>query len=306
MSHILNNHQSKFSPETETKVLNALETLNYRPSMAGRSLVNGRSDVVVVVLPNATFGLRMQDALNEIEAHAVELGVSVLTRFAGPVDRSTMEALHYVSPLAVMDMGGLTAHQRRELETAGTAVIPSSDRVTTHERSDPDSIVGDVQVQALARTKNRIAFAFLDDARIVGPFARARSAAVTNACLSRGLPIPEIIGVELTLEGASRALDPLLSEGPIGIACYNDDVATAVVASAAALGRSVPGDVAVVGVDVTPLGQMLTPPLTSVQVNIPAAMDASIQELRRLLGKPLSDAVDPPVDYVHVHQGGTT
>jgi DNA-binding LacI/PurR family transcriptional regulator len=304
VSHILNNHTSKYSPETEARVMNALKALNYRPSMGGRTLATGKSDILVLVLPHATYGFRMQDAVDEVVAGAAELGASVLTRFAGPDHKSTIDALHYISPLAVMDMGGLGPQERMELEAAGVAVIPSTAQLST-SHANPDSLIGQLQVDTLLQTKERIVFAHLKDARAVGPSAHARAAAVSDACLLRGVEAPGIISVELSADSAANVLEEILSAGPVGIACYNDDVATAILAGATRLGYKVPQDVAVIGVDVTPLGQMLNPPLTSIDIDVPSAMEANLRDLRKLLGKPQPHATPLSSTLVQLHLGGT-
>lgn len=304
VSHILNNHRSKFSPETEARVLAALDELKYRPSMSGRALANGRSDLLIVVLPTASLGLRVQDALDRVVAQAAELGASVLTRFAGPDAKSTLDALLYLQPIAVMNLGGLGQDERVELERAGIAVIPSASRLTAANVVNPDELVGSLQVDVLHRTKERIVIASLQDARTDSPFLRARAEAVATACDAHGLARPSIVHVELDRDAAVSALRDVFAEGPVGFACYNDEVATAVLAAARRLGYSVPHDVAVVGVDVTPLGQLLDPPLTSVMVDVDVAIDYNMSHLRELMGRP--DAVDAVLtDVVTLHPGGT-
>lgn len=281
-----------------------LEELNYRPSMSGRALANGRSDVLIVVLPTATLGLRVQDALDRVVAQAAELGASVLTRFAGPDVKSTLDALLYLQPVAVMNLGGLGSDEGAELERAGIAVIPSSSRLEEANIVNPDVLVGSLQVDVLRRTKERIVIASLQDARTDAPYIRTRAEAVATACDTRGLARPSIVHVELNLDAAVSALREVFAEGPAGFACYNDEVATAVLAAARHLGYSVPDDVAVVGVDVTPLGQLLDPPLTSVSVDVEVAIDYNMSQLRELMGQ--SGARTAVLtDVVTLHSGGT-
>lgn len=304
VSHVLNNHRGKFSSETEARVHDALAALNYRPSMGGRALANGKSDIIVVVLPNATFGFRVQDALDEVVAGAAEIGASVLTRFAGPDEESTIDALHYISPLAVWDLGGLGLYERNELEKAGMTVIPSTARLEQRRNADPDTVIGELQLNRLLHTKDRVVYASLKDQRMAGPSAVGRAAAFTAACESQGLGHPVHLSVELTTESGAAAVAEFTKDGPVGVACYNDDVATAIVAGARRLGLGIPEDVAVIGVDVTPLGQMLEPPLTSVEIDISAAIDFNLQELRALFGKPRPE-FGRDGDVVHLHPGGT-
>ena len=303
VSHVLNNHRGKFSEETEARVLQALETLGYRPSMGGRALANGRSDVLVVILPSITIGYALQHALDQIVAQAAELGVSVVMRFAGSEVASTVDALLYLRPLAVMDLGGLVPREREDLVQEGVAFLPSGERLAAEGSENPERVVGRIQVETLLATKDLVVFAAPHDGQGPARASATRRAAVEDACRERGLPDAITVAVPLTSDGATEALRGVLRAG-VGVACYNDDTATAVLVAARRLGFTVPGDVSVIGVDVTPLGQLLDPPLSSIRVDVAAAIDFNMEELRILLGRPSAAPVHL-TDVVSLHRGGT-
>lgn len=303
VSHVLNNHRGKFSAETESRVLAALEQLKYRPSMGGRALANGRSDIIIVVLPRSTVGISVQEALDLIVEEAAAIGASVLTRFATSEVSSTVNALLYIRPLAVMDLGGLSEDERDELERAGVVVVPER-RDSSNE--DPEVVAGRAQVDLLLPGKRRVLAATLRDLRGVSPSARGRVAGVIAGCEARGLAPPEIVEVDIDLDRAVEALGAALARGPVGIACYNDDVATVVFAAARKLGLSIPEDVAIVGMDATPLGGLLDPPLTSVRMNIAAAIRYNMDALRAAIGSgPDGGERASLPDIVSVQMGGT-
>ena len=52
---------------------------------------------------------------------------------------------------------------------------------------------------------------------------------------------------------------------PLGVACYNDDVALTLLAASRVLGIEVPGQLGLIGVDRIPLGQIHSPVLTSLE-----------------------------------------
>ena len=83
VSQVLNGNHERFPQETRDRVAQAAETLSYRPSRAGRSLVTGLSDLIVVVVPNVTFGRHLQDAVDSIAASTAATGMSVVVRYAG-------------------------------------------------------------------------------------------------------------------------------------------------------------------------------------------------------------------------------
>lgn len=88
----------------------------------------------------------------------------------------------------------------------------------------------------------------------------------------------------LKLADATRSLSEMDLTTPIGFACYNDDVAMAVLAAARTLGLDTPHQVSAVGVDNSSAGQLWSPRLTSIEVDIRAIMDATVMQLRDLLG----------------------
>ena len=94
----------------------------------------------------------------------------------------------------------------------------------------------------------------------------------------RGAPDPVAVPVPLDRRGTVDALTPALTDWavPTGIACYNDEVAIAVVAAARELDLDVPQQVAVVGADHIVVGQLVSPRLTTVRIHLPAMVSAFI------------------------------
>jgi LacI family transcriptional regulator len=68
-----------------------------------------------------------------------------------------------------------------------------------------------------------------------------------------------------TVEGGQAAARDLLRAHPelTALVCFNDLVAVGVLQACAETGRSVPGDLAVIGYDDIPLAALVTPPLTT-------------------------------------------
>lgn len=89
---------------------------------------------------------------------------------------------------------------------------------------------------------------------------------VRNECARAGLPVPASVRLDIDLNQALAALDSLGPE-PVGVVCYNDDVATALLSAAKVQGRRVPADIAIIGMDHTPLSQVTLPRLTTVAYN---------------------------------------
>ena len=82
MSRILNGDDERFPDATRQRVLQAPRELEYLPSMAGRSLKSGRSDIIAVLLPDSTFASDLQDAIDALIAETGLFGLNAVVRFA--------------------------------------------------------------------------------------------------------------------------------------------------------------------------------------------------------------------------------
>jgi len=296
VSHILNGHGvERFPQETRDRVLAAAAELEYRPSPAGRTLVKGRSDTIVVLAPNTTWGGNLQDAVDRIIADTASLGANVVVRFAGLDHKATIDAVLDLRPFAVVDLGYLDEAERERLLGKGVLTVPELSRSMDPGAPSIDDLIARYQVSALLRAGDRrIAFASIADERL-DPYGPGRFASVSAECAARDLAPTTMVRVPLHLGGALDVLRPLFAEAPIGFACYNDDVALAVLAAAREDLRAVPADVSVVGVDASDLGQLWSPRLTTIGVDIRAFVDAAIDQLQGLLagveaGHPLASA----------------
>ena len=270
VSQVLNGYGDRFNEETRNRVTSAAQRLNYRPSRAGRALKTGVTDLIVVAVPNITFGRQLQDAVEQITSESASFGMSVFVRYAGSDPFATLAAILDMRPTVVVNLRVFTAADVERIEAAGIRMIPPLE-----SSDDPAAIevsIGRLQARELLRVpKRRLVYAMLADTRLdlYGP-DRARGAAEEAASL--GVRDLVRVRVPLNREEAREALRPVFEEpaGPLGVCCYNDEVATAVLSAAASFGLSVPDQVALVGADKTDVGQLITPRLTTVAVDMPA------------------------------------
>ncbi|WP_051808286.1 LacI family DNA-binding transcriptional regulator [Actinoplanes subtropicus] len=268
VSQILGGNEDRFPPATRERVFAAAASLNYRPSKAGRALVTGVGDLVVLVVPNVTFGHHLQDGIDRITRGAAAHGLSVVVKYAG----ATVDAVLDLQPAAVIDLGVYSAAAAEALRAAGIRVLPA------RAFHDPNATIGALQAGELLRTPGRrLVYALLADDRL-DPYGPPRAEGAARHARLAGVPDPIVVRVPLDRAGAVRALAPVLAESPVGIACYNDEVAIAALAAARELGLAVPGQVAVVGADHTSIGQLVTPRLTTVRIDFAALLDAVIPE----------------------------
>ena len=304
VSNILNGNDARFPSATRQKVLDAARELDYRPSLAARSLVSGRSDTVIVLLPNTTFGGNLQDAVDEAVSATMPLGGNVVVRFAGETPKATYDAINALRPLAVLAFSPLTPAHRSALESAGTIVVPGTEP-SANPAQLPDGGVGQMQADLLLRSGPRqLWFAALSDRRqdIYGP---GRLAALEQYCQERDLPAPKRVAVPLTVDGATAALEKMLDgDTRVGVACYNDDVALALLSAARRMGVVVPDRLSIVGVDHTPVAQLWSPRLTTIDTDLRGLVAEYSSELRiRLSG---GEHMAPAPHRFTVVEGETT
>lgn len=313
VSHILNGREDRFPEETRARVRAAAAALEYRPSPAGRSLVTGRSDTIVVLMPDTTAGQNLQDALDHLTHEAVDIGSNVVLRFAEADPGRTVTALMRLRPLAVVDFGSLDGAARGRLAGQGVPIVPDPVASRDEVRGMHGNIA-ELQVVELTkrdrhrdrhRDQRRIVYASIADRR-GDPYGADRFAGVRAACARRGLPAPLRVAVPTDLDSATAVLRALPGDIPLGVAAYNDQVALAVLAAAARLGRAVPDTVAVVGVDATDVGQLWTPRLTTLAIDMSALVEDIVAQLVATLGhtRPVRPSTD--VELLRVVVGETT
>ncbi|KOG16916.1 LacI family DNA-binding transcriptional regulator [Streptomyces viridochromogenes] len=279
VSQILNGRGERFTPDTQARVRQAAEDLGYEPSAAGRALARGSSDFVIALLPHPTFGSNLQDLFDPITAELAAHGFTLVLRLSTTSTEALDRLVSGMKPAALLSITPFSEANRRLLEDRG---IRHLDPVGAAGK-DPFAAIGAMQVHHLvSRGYQRIAFAHLRDPRD-NTFGIHRERTIRASCRTAGLPDPKVTWLGLNIEEALAALDELSAPG-VGIACYNDDVATALLTAAKLRGFRVPEDVALIGMDHTPLSQLTLPPLTTIRLNLEASVRSITGRLLTLLG----------------------
>lgn len=297
VSAILGGNGELFSPETRERVHGAAGQLNYRPSRAGRALVTGVTDIVMVLVPNVTFGRHLQDAVDRIAGTIAPRGLTVLVRYAGDDQAATLTAVLDLRPYAVIDLGVFDEATHMRIRAAGSLILPDIEPRQLVE--DPVHLGGRLQARHLLRTgPRRLIYAQLADDRndAYGP---ARLRGVADEAADQGLPAPLTVQIPLDALGAVEALRPIVEDRsqPLGICCYNDDVAAAVLAACRILGVDVPDTVAIIGADRSDIGQLMSPRLTTIATDLPGIMALYLGELDEEGAHRSAESSEPEVDF---------
>lgn len=287
VSYVLNNTPHQVIPEpTRQRVLAAAAELGYTPSAAARALSSGRSDVVLLLLPDWPIGPSVGALIEHLSTALAGHGYTFVAhpRSAG---RSVAEVWKAITPAAVVTFEELDEMDAVRLRAAGIELAVALFGGTRGGRAldVPEQRTGRLQVEHLAATgHHRLGYASPDDPRLRA-FAQPRLEGVRQACAELGLAEPLVRTVPLDAEGAAAAVrdwhaaDPRVS----GVCAYNDEVALAVLAGARRCGLEVPADLAVVGVDNIPAAAVSAPGLTTVEADLEALAGHIAETIARKL-----------------------
>ena len=281
-------------PDTVRKVTDAAEALGYVPNAVARSLKARRTQQITFAM--ADIGNPVYVAMvRAIQREAKAAGYRVLLH---STDADIDEELAALRGLAHRHSDGMILCPLRitpalvaELEAAAGPVVviggaPGDTVPVDHVRAD--SVAGSAMaVRHLAEQGCR-RIGFVNGVVDTVP-GRSRADGYRRGLRAAGLPVdPDLTEVgEFQIEDGARATERLLARAPDldGLFCANDLIALGTLRTLRAAGRSVPGDVAVCGMDDTELAEAAWPPLTSV--------DLGSSERGRLAARLLLDRLGP-------------
>lgn len=273
VSQVLNGHGHRFAAETVARVMEVAEGLGYRPSAAARTLARGTSAVVITLVPDITFGVRLRDFVDVLTRGLAQKGYVNLLRLAttaGELESTILD----LRPFAVVSLAPLSAADRDRLERHGALVVEQSHALQEHL----DIAIGQRQAAHLAsRGYEAIATALPIDAR-ERPFAHPRAAGANDWALRHDIPVLPAIHIRLGVEHPLEAIKNLPNI-PVGIAAYNDNVALAILGAAHQVGRRIPDDLGIIGVDNTPIASIAVPTLTTLDFDL----DYSAEQMLRVI-----------------------
>ena len=311
VSNLLNAREHLMQPETRRRVLEAMESLSYRPNRVARQLRGA---------PNPTFGLIVPSVANpfwgswaahlETAFHARGRQVYLCNSERDPErERSYVEQLwadgveHIVLSTSLPSLDHL-----RPAMDAGVQIV-AFDR--EHQATDPPELMNvsiDNEAGAWMATQHLIEqghrrIAFLSGA--IRTISRQRRlAGYRRALTEHGLPLDDAL-VPLSSDFGDADSDPLareavrtllaLEDPPTALVAINDMFALSASAAIRDAGRD-NGDLAVVGFDDIPIASLVSPALTTIHqplremaeavVALTTARDGDVEPRHSLLFAP--------------------
>ncbi|MFC3741649.1 LacI family DNA-binding transcriptional regulator [Paractinoplanes deccanensis] len=270
VSRVLNNHPN-VRQETRLRVLDAMESLNYRRNLAARTLVTRQSHTLGIIgFETTLFG--PASLLYAIESAARDAGYMV--SIASVRDLERRHVVEAVDRLTQHAVDGVIAIAPKLAVTNALAQVPPGLRrvaVGGAGESDAAPAVGiDNAAGARLATQHLLDLGHATVHHAAGPAdwpeAHERIEGWRSTLYAAGAVVPPVepgwwdaeSGYE---RGRQLAADPRVT----AIFCANDRIALGVLRALHEAGRRVPEDVSIVGFDDMPDAGYFLPPLTTVR-----------------------------------------
>ncbi|MBC7231972.1 MAG: LacI family DNA-binding transcriptional regulator [Chloroflexi bacterium] len=271
VSHVIN--ETRYvSEELRERVLKAMEDLHYHPNTLARSLRQGISHTIGLIVPDNANPF-FADVARVVETHGFKAGYStILCNSDGQLEKE----LTYVNVLLAKKVDGVifiaANSQSEHIALLTEQKIP----VVIADRHMPDVEVDVVLVDnyrgGYLATEYLISLGHHRIGCITGPSDTTPGAdrvrGYKDALTFAGLPIDKNLIVRGDFRyaggasGAQKLLD--LKEPPTAIFACNDAMAMAAMAVIRERGLAIPDDISIVGFDDIPQASFTSPPLTTV------------------------------------------
>jgi len=265
VSFVLNDKPGHSIPEaTRLRILEVARQLDYRPHGSARALAAGRSDVVLLSVPDLPIGGGISRFVEELAAALADQGLTLVTHLAGAHGRPLADVCAAVNASAVIGFTSFDDDTVQALYRAGADVVLPS-RMPQSIAAHP---VGRLQAEYLiGRGHRRIGYAMPAHLGL-REMAEGRLAGAKDACASAGIDPPAVISVGLEIAEAAAAVGQWAAQSVTAVCAFNDETAIAVLAGMREHGLSAPESLAVIGVDDIPTARLAAPPLTTLGLDL--------------------------------------
>lgn len=295
VSRVLNDYEF-IKSDTRDRVLWAIESLDYRPNVAARTLATSRSRTIGIVATDyLSYG--PATALWAVEQAAREAGYGVsIVSLQESTFATITQALEQLAGQAV-DGIVMIAPQDATVHAAYSS-FGSTPVVTFSgfESDDYKPVMLDSAEGSRIATRYLIELGHRVILHLAGPpkftVAESRVRGWRDALAEAGLVAAEPVVGDWTAEGGYLAGKQIAAELE-ATACYvaNDRMAQGLLLALHEAGRRVPEDFSVVGFDDVPEAAYLIPPLTTIRQDFTALGRRCIEAILALInGEP---AIDP-------------
>lgn len=293
VSRVLNEHPH-VQPQTRTRVLAAVESLGYRRNHTARALVTGQSKIIGVITLATGFYSRASLSLGiEHEARAAGYVVSATTTasLASSAIRSA------ISRLVNQGVDGMIiAVPMRDVDEPLERLTRRVPTVTVDglRTSAADIVAVDQTIAARLGTEHLLNLGHKTVWHLAGPLewsdSATRVAGWQRTLREAGAEVPPELHGDWTPESGYRN-GLILGRMPdvTAVLVASDEMAFGMLRALRELGRRVPEDVSVVGIDDIALAEYASPPLTTVRQSFEETGRRAVRHLLRHISDPQID-----------------
>lgn len=289
VSRVLNEHPN-VQDSTRRRVLSVMEELGYRRNNTARALVTGRSHTIGVLTL----------ATNNYSRSSLALGVELGAREAGYTVNSVTSSLSAqaltdaVSRLVLQGVDGIII--AAPLQDAAAQVNKITARIPT-VNTDGSSTMGDrtvgvdQDIAAVLATRHLLELGHKTVWHVAGPLEWSDAASRLNSwrrtLQEAGCEVPPELHGDWSPESGYRN-GLILGRMPdvTAILVASDEMAFGVLRALTELGRRVPDDVSVVGIDDIDLAAFSNPPLTTIRQSFEDTGRRAVQRLVARIAHP--------------------
>ncbi len=269
VSRVLNNNPS-IRPETKTRVLKAMESLGYRPSLAARALASSRSKMLGILSSDTDF-TGPAAMVHHMEAAARAQGYFVVTVGIDANDEESVQSgIDHLMKLGIEGLALVTPQLRAvEIARAAVAGIPVV-TLDSMYRMDELAVSVDNFAGGAAATQHLIDLGHRNIVHISGPQgwfeSTTRAAGYTATMLNANL-IPQVIDGDWLIDTGYRIgkrLD-IDSKEVTALFIANDRMSFGFMHAMRERGIEVPKRLSIVGFDDLEESAYSSPPLTTLR-----------------------------------------
>ncbi len=296
VSKALRGH-SDIGSDTRRRVLERAKELNYKPNLAARTLVTGRSSLVGLVVPDLLhpFFVEIANSLaRELKSKGLYLIIASSEENPSMEDETIEHLLaHRLDALIVSSCAAEASDLLQRIQQQGTPLV----LLDRSFKGFKANFVGsdNVEMGRLA-TEHLLSLKRRRVAHIRGPensIGRGRLEGYCSALHARGIQIREqfivstsTVDVDSTRQG-QQAMEKLLAlpTFPDAVFCYSDPIAIGAMQTILSEGLKIPNDIAVIGCGNLHYDGFLQVPLSSVDQRTDALGEKTAKLLLSLLKK---------------------
>ncbi|MEN4041075.1 MAG: LacI family DNA-binding transcriptional regulator [Anaerolineaceae bacterium] len=271
VSHVINNTRY-VAPETRARVLAAMEALNYQPNAVARSLRQGKTNTIGLVLPDIANPF-FSEISRGIADEAFEKGYSV---FLCNTELDMQRELFHVNVLSNNQVDGIIFVAAGDQADSLDFLLHRKMPLVMIDRNVPnveaDVVLTDHQLGGFLATRHLLELGHTRIACIAGPSSISPSSERITGyrkALEQAGIVPDddlIIRGDYHPQTGMDITQTILHihPRPTAIFALNDLMAIGALRALAEAGYVVPRDMAVVGYDDLEIARFINPPLTTI------------------------------------------